>query len=216
MYSKIASLRRRRSRRYTGLSVCLVLAKQPAQGAPMISDDAFEVLRTTSLFAGFTEEQLEVVPKVGRQRDFQPGELIVAEGAAGARSLWLVLEGEVEVRVGGEPHRTLGPGSHFGEMALLADAPRSADVVARAPTVALEFSRRHLEGLIAANPQLAIDMLRELARRLRGTTEILAEVIESSPQAAAAAHRLGLTKIDQEQPPHLGAIEYALQRVHVG
>ena len=30
----------------------------------VISDEAFDVLRTTSLFAGFTEEQLEVVPKV--------------------------------------------------------------------------------------------------------------------------------------------------------
>lgn len=182
----------------------------------VISDEAFDVLRTTSLFAGFTEEQLEVVPKVGRQRKFEPGERIIEEGTTGAQSFWLVLEGEVDVLVGGRVHRTLGPGSHIGELALLTDAHRSADVVARTPTVALEFSRRHLEGLIASNPQVAVDMLAELATRLRETSEALAEVIASSPDAANEAHRLGLTKAAIVEPPHLGAIEYALQRVDDG
>ena len=62
----------------------------------MISEKAFDVLRTTSLFAGFNDEQLAEVPKVGRPRDFAAGELIVEAGATGARSLWLVLEGEVD------------------------------------------------------------------------------------------------------------------------
>lgn len=159
-----------------------------------------DVLRTTSLFAGFNEEQLEVVPKVGRRRNFEPGDKIVEEGATGAQSLWLILEGEVDVVVGGETHRTLGPGTHFGELALLTDAPRSADVVARTETLALELSRRHLDGLIAANPQVAIDMLAELATRLRKATEALAEVVRAQKGEA-----------DVSDPHHLGAIEYAMQ-----
>lgn len=179
----------------------------------MISEKAFDVLRTTSLFAGFTEEQLEVVPKVGRQREFAPGERIVVAGTTGARSLWLVLEGEADVVVAGQIHRTLGSGTHFGELALLTDAPRSADVVARTEVVALEFSQRHLEGLIAANPQVAMDMLGELATRLRETTEALAEVIASSADAAKEARRLGLEKAAGIAQPHLAAIEHALQRL---
>ncbi len=160
----------------------------------MISEKAFDVLRTTSLFAGFNDEQLAEVPKVGRPRDFAAGEPIVEAGATGARSLWLVLEGEVDVVVGGQVHRTLGPGNHFGELALLADAPRSADVVARTESVALELSRRHLEGLIAANPQVAMDMLGELATRLRRATEALADAVAGSEGADS---------------PHLGPIEVA-------
>lgn len=163
-----------------------------------------DVLRTTSLFGGFNEEQLEMVPKIGRRRSFEPGDIIVEKGATGAQSLWLVLEGEVDVMVGGEVHRTLGPGTHFGELALLTEAPRSADVVARTQTLALEFSRNHLDGLIAANPQVAVDMLAELAMRLRRATEALAEVV--------AAHQADDSK---SQPDHLGAIEYALQGLDV-
>ena len=159
----------------------------------MISEEAYDVLRTTSLFAGFTDEQLEVVPKVALPREFGPGEIIVEEGATGAQSLWLILEGEVEVLVAGTVHRAMGPGEHFGELALLTDAPRSADVKARTDTVALELSRRHLEGLIGANPQVAIDMLAELALRLRTATEALATALSEGPP----------------EPAHLGAIEYA-------
>lgn len=177
----------------------------------MISANSLEVLRTTSLFAGFTDEQLEVVPKVGRVRNFAKDDRIVELGATGSASLWLVLEGEVDVLVAGQHHRSLGPGNHFGEMALLTEAPRSADVVANRPTVALEFSRRHLEGLIGANPQVAIDMLAELARRLREATEALADVIRSSETAAAEARKLGLQSTEGPLP-YLGPIDCALQR----
>ena len=176
-----------------------------------MTPDTLNVLRTTSLFAGFNDEQLEMVPKVGHRHTFEPGEVVVEEGATGEQSLWLVLEGEVEVMVGGQPHRRMGPGTHFGEMALLTEAPRSADVVARSATTALEFSRRHLEGLISANPKVAIDMLAELATRLREATEALAAVLRSSPDASEHAGRLGF-QVASDDVPHLGPIEYALSK----
>ena len=177
----------------------------------MISASALDVLRSTSLFAGFTDEQLEAVPQVGRRRTFEKGDRIVEQGATGSASLWVVLEGEVEVVVAGQHHRSIGPGNHFGEMALLTEAPRSADVVASEPTVALEFSRRHLEGLIASNPRVAVYMLAELATRLRVTTDALAEVIGSSEEAASRARTLGLQRTE-ESLPHLAAIDHAVRR----
>lgn len=170
----------------------------------MLSESAMDVLRTTSLFAGFNEEQLEMVPKVGRERKFKPGEKIVEEGSTGARSLWLLLEGEVDIVVAGGVLQSRGPGTHFGELALLAEAPRSADVVARTEVVALELARSHLFGLIGANPQVAIDMLAELATRLRNATEALAEL--TAKQSARA---------DTPEPHHLGAIEYALSHLDI-
>lgn len=150
----------------------------------MISENAMNVLRTTSLFAGFNEEQLEMVPKVGMQRKFASGERIVEQGTTDIRSLWLLLEGEVDVVVGDTVLQTLTPGSHFGEMALLTDAPRSADVVARTEATVLELSRSHLNGLIGANPQVAMDMLAELATRLRRATEALEEMTRSDLAAS--------------------------------
>lgn len=176
----------------------------------MISEQAFDVLRTTSLFAGFTDEQLAVVPKVALPRAFEPGTVIVTEGSP-ANSMFLIVEGEVEVRVGGRTHRTMGPGNHFGEMALLTDMPRAADVVARTSTTALELSRRHLEGLIASSPRAAVDMLAELARRLRAATEALAAMMETSAESAAEARRRGLRQAT-DGGPDLGAIAYVVGR----
>lgn len=173
----------------------------------MISDKAFDVLRTTSLFAGFTDEQLEMVPKVGRERNFEQGQTIVAEGDTDIRSLWLVLDGEVDVVVSGEALRTMGAGTHFGEMALLTGAPRSADIVARTSVVALELTQNHLNGLIGANPQVALDMLAVLATRLNKATEALAAVMASSEEAAAAAREFGVGQVEGSVSPHFGAIE---------
>ncbi len=175
-----------------------------------ISAEAFEVLRSVPLFSGFNQEQLEEVPKVAVPRTFEAGDVIAREGELGARSLWLVLEGEIEVRVGGQVLRTEGPGAHLGEMALLTDAPRSADLVASEQTMVLQLSRDHLRGLIHANPDAALAMLGVLSLRLREITEIVAELIGESPEAAAFARKRGLVALGWERGPHLGPIEYAL------
>ncbi len=172
----------------------------------MLSDQALDVLRRTSLFAGFSEEQLEVVPKVALPKTFAPGATIVTEGEEGAQSLWLIVEGEVEIRVGGELLRVDGPGTHVGEMALLTDAPRSADVVARSETTALQLKRSHLHGLIHSNPEVGIAMLGELARRLRQLNEVVAELMRSDAGTAAAAGAHGLSEPDPGAE-HLGTIE---------
>jgi CRP-like cAMP-binding protein len=179
----------------------------------MGQQDVLEVLRRTTLFARFNEEQLEVVPKVGRTRTYQPGDVIVRAGSEGAESMWVLLEGEVEIRVGGEPVGVFGPGKHFGELALLTDAPRSADVVAIGDVRALEFSRAHLRGLIHSDPEVAFAVLGELATRLRDLTELTAEMIEASPEAERIAHARGVARQPDEGPRHLGPIEYALRRL---
>ncbi len=176
----------------------------------MLSEQAAEVLRSTTLFAGFSQEQLEEVPKVALPRTFEPGEVIVAEGELGAGSLWLILEGEVEIRVAGQLLRTEGPGAHIGELALLIDAPRSADVIAAEQTTALQLTRDHLRGLIHANPDVAMSIMAELALRLRNLTGTVAEILRVSPEAAAIAAEHGLESMPGRPSPHLGPIEFAL------
>lgn len=157
----------------------------------MISEQAFEVLRRTSLFAGFTDEQLEMVPKVALPRNYEPEHVIIEDGATDVRSLYCVLQGQCDVIIAGELHRTIGPGGYFGELALLTDGPRTATVVARTDVVALELTRSHLRGLIAGNPDVALAMLGELAQRLRTTSVALGAAINASLKAAAAARGHG-------------------------
>jgi CRP-like cAMP-binding protein len=124
--------------------------------------------------------------------------------------LWLIVEGEVEIRVGGKLLRTEGPGAHIGELALLVDAPRSADVVAAKTTTALQLTRDHLRGLIHANPDVAMSIMAELALRLRNLTATVAEILRSSPEAATIAAEQGLESLPGRPDPHLAPIEFGL------
>lgn len=178
----------------------------------MSDERVAQILRGSALFAGFDDEQLQVVPKVGRTRDYGPGDLIVREGAEPDESMWLLLDGEVEIRVAGEAIATLRAGDHFGEMSLLTDAPRAADVMAVGRVRALQFARSHLRGLIHSDPEVAMAVLAELSRRLRDLTETVAEMIEASPEAEAVARSRGITRGTDGPPAPLGPIEFPLVR----
>lgn len=175
----------------------------------MLTDQAFRVLRASSLFSGFTDEQLAEVPKVALPHTFAPGDVIVKEGDAVARSVWLILEGDVEVKTGTKVLRVQGPGSHFGEMALFNDAPRSADVIAKTAVTALQLSRDHLRGLIHANPDVAMAMLGELSNRLRKLTELIADLVDASPETARNARERGV-EFTSGVDTYIGLYEWGL------
>jgi CRP-like cAMP-binding protein len=176
----------------------------------MATDEIRGFLRNTTLFAHFNDEQLDVVPKVARERRYEPGEKIVQEGDAGARSFWLILDGEVGVESAGERLNRMGAGEHFGEMALLTGAPRSADVVALTPTTALELAQSHLRGLIHSDPDVGLGIAAELSVRLRRITEQLAAILRASPEAAAVARRLGIETGPEGPGAQIGSIGYAV------
>jgi CRP-like cAMP-binding protein len=168
-----------------------------------------DVLRGTALFAGFSESEFEVVPKVGRQRHHEAGHKIIEAGEGQPRTMWIVIEGQVTVELGGTVLCTLGPGEYFGEMALLApELTHSADVVARVPTETFELQRNHLLGLCASSPEIALGVMAELARRLHDTTGVLREVVAASSEAREVADRLGVT-LGELAPDPVGIIDRA-------
>ena len=84
--------------------------------------------------------------------------VLTKEGERGDELL-VLLEGRVEVRRGDIVLARLGPGDHFGEMALVDDtARRSATVVAVTPVVVAYLSRHHLDTLLATNPSVRAEL----------------------------------------------------------
>ncbi len=141
----------------------------------MASSEAVKFLKKTPLFAQFSEKELEAPFSTAKVREFDAGSTIVREGDPAGIGFYLVLEGQVEVRKGQRTLAKLGAGDYFGEMALLTDAPRSADVVAVQKTKCLMITRWELRSIISSYPDVALKMMGELARRLSATNQALKE-----------------------------------------
>jgi CRP/FNR family transcriptional regulator, cyclic AMP receptor protein len=99
-------------------------------------------------------------------QDFQANSTIFAEGAPGD-VMYVVLDGEVELRVRGEVLEVAGPGDIVGEMALIDAKPRSATAKAISDCrLALVDERRFLY-MVHETPFFALHVMRVLADRLR-------------------------------------------------
>jgi CPA1 family monovalent cation:H+ antiporter len=131
-----------------------------------VAHDWLGALEEVPLFEGLPKRHLRRIAKLARVRRFAPGSAMVRAGDPG-RTFYVLLDGSAKVVRAGARSRRLGSGDYFGEMALLDDAPRSADVVADGEVLALTIDRSGFMKLLRAEPPLAHALLRTLAARLR-------------------------------------------------
>ncbi len=111
-------------------------------------------LAASRLFSAFTPEQVHELARTATRVREPKGMVFSKEGERGDE-LVVLLDGTVEVRRDGTVLATLGPGEHFGEMALLDDsARRTATVVAVSPVIVAYVSRHHFDTLLASSPDL--------------------------------------------------------------
>lgn len=97
---------------------------------------------------------------------FGAGQTVFEDGAEGT-NMYVVLEGEVAIRVGGVEREIVGPGAIFGEMALIDGGPRSAAVVAKTDCRLAEIDRRRFEFMVSQTPYFALAVMKVMADRLR-------------------------------------------------
>lgn len=97
---------------------------------------------------------------------FEAGRPIFNEGDAGD-TMYVVIEGEVELLVKGSLVETLGPGGVLGEMALLDNVPRSAGAITKTPCRLVEINEKRFRFLVQQTPNFALQMMRVIADRLR-------------------------------------------------
>jgi CRP/FNR family transcriptional regulator, cyclic AMP receptor protein len=146
-------------------------ANAAAEAAVRAADDRgtpgewLELLGQMPLFDGLSKRHLRRIASVAKTRRFPRGVTIVKAGRPGD-AFYVILDGQARVDTG-RRGIALGPGDFFGEMALLEDAPRSADVVAVEDVLTLQVGRTAFAKLLRQEPQLGIAMLRTLAGRLR-------------------------------------------------
>lgn len=130
-----------------------------------MSDIARAALRNGVLFAQIEDPALDGILQIGHEVSFGAGEAIIEAGEA-PDGMYVVLEGEAQVDVGGRFHR-LKAGDFFGEMALLARDKRMATVRAVEPVRALQIHSDAFQSYLLDHPQVAVSMLRAVVLRLR-------------------------------------------------
>jgi serine/threonine protein phosphatase PrpC len=135
-----------------------------------------EVLKQMPLFHHLSYKEIIRVLNVTEVREFQPGQEIIKEGAAGDE-MFIVLRGKIRLHKNGAFITNLTPGAHMGEMALVDRGPRSASATAEERSRVLTLRRREFYQIIRKDPQLSVKLLwsfvQVLADRLRKTTEDL-------------------------------------------
>src|SRR4051812_39414950 len=146
-------------------------------------DEQARVRATLAKVSIFADLSATVIDDLARRitiRRVLGGNPIVNQDEPGD-ALYVIMAGRVKIVVFGDSGRevtlsVLRPGDIFGEMSLFDGHTRSANVVAIDPTTVLALSREDLERHLAAQPQTAIRLLGEMARRLRRADETIAEL----------------------------------------
>ena len=137
-----------------------------------------EGLREVPCFSGLGPKSLVKIVPALEQQQYPRGSRIIKQGEPGD-SFYILTSGNAQVvleRPGrpDTPIAPLGPSDGFGEMALLTDQPRSANVVAMTDVEVWRLPKEAFDGLLEENLSLAIYFNRILAQRLRALQERIA------------------------------------------
>jgi CRP-like cAMP-binding protein len=125
-----------------------------------------EALRQVPLFSNLDEKDLDQLSRQMHERRFPEGAEVTTEGATGA-GFFVIAEGNADVSIGGEHRATLGPGDHFGEVALIDDGVRSASITAATDLLCYGLTPWEFRPFVEDHPQVAWALLETLARRSR-------------------------------------------------
>jgi predicted RND superfamily exporter protein len=138
---------------------------------------------TIPLLAGLRPAQARIVVLMGELRRFPPGAAIVKAGEQG-NDMYVIVDGSADVWVGNDSDRrkvaALRRGDVFGEMALVRQEERSADVIAALPVEALVVDERFLQRIQRRYPRIA-------ARVFLNLTRILSDRLQRMNEALVAA-----------------------------
>jgi CRP-like cAMP-binding protein len=133
-------------------------------------DTYLQHLSAVPLFSALAKKDLQKIAKASDEVDLEEGRVVVAEDTTGHEA-FVILEGTARVERNGTKVAELGPGDHFGELALLDGGPRTATVIAATPLKVLVLGQREFSGVLDSVPGLAHKLLATLATRIRELDE---------------------------------------------
>lgn len=162
-----------------------------------------ELLKNVSLFANIDAEELGRISNLLTSRDCQKDAQIVAQDEPGD-ALFIIARGRVKVVLYGDNGREviltiLKAGDFFGEMSLVDDMPRSANVIASEDSTVLILKRDQFTEYVQKSPRMALNIMAELSKRLRRADEIIGNLATLDVYGRVAHIMIELAKKDGEE-----------------
>lgn len=154
----------------TGRAAQHLLSERVEGYVTLTRERTTELLARTQLFAGVDENGLRMIAERIHELDVPADRVIARQGEIGT-GFYVIAEGSVRVVRDGETIAELGPGDFFGELSVLDGKPRNAQVISSEPTICLALATWEFEEVVMAQPKVALAILRELAGRLRESTD---------------------------------------------
>jgi CRP/FNR family transcriptional regulator, cyclic AMP receptor protein len=132
-------------------------------------------IKSVNLFTAMKDEQIEAISRITMLKTYPKNYVIFQEGERGD-ALFIIVKGRVKVLLYGEDGReyildVIGTGGFFGELSLIDELPRSANVTTVEESELLIIRRSDFVRLLMENPAMTINILKILSRRLRAADE---------------------------------------------
>lgn len=132
----------------------------------MATDEKLEKLRRVPLFAALGRRELERLGMLTDQVDLPAGRVLMREGDRG-EELFVLMSGAARVERDGRDQATMQADDFFGEIALVDGGPRTATVTLTEDSTLLVVGRRQFQQLLEEFPDVRLQVLEALARRVR-------------------------------------------------
>jgi CRP/FNR family cyclic AMP-dependent transcriptional regulator len=128
-------------------------------------DTKVDALKRSPLFAGLSRKELDDLAKTTEDMEVDAGTVLATQGELG-QEFFVVLEGEVDVTRDGKQLDPRGGSDFFGELALVADIPRTATLTARTPLRFFVLTAQSFRSMLARSPDVELKVLRAMVKRL--------------------------------------------------
>ena len=132
---------------------------------PLRRDAKVELLKKVPLFTDCSKTELRALAKTADELDLREGTVMTREGRPG-REFFVLVDGSALVTKKGQKVAELKGGDWFGEIALLADTPRTATVTATSAVDVLVITDRRFKTVVETMPSIALKVLSSVSERL--------------------------------------------------
>lgn len=124
-----------------------------------------DVVTNAPLFAQLSKKDIKQLCAALTERQIPAGTVIIEQGTPGV-GFFVIASGSANVSVRGETIQSLGPGDHFGEVALIDDGPRMAEVSAETDMECYALPAWQFRPFIKDHPDVAWALMQSLVKRI--------------------------------------------------